>query len=393
MDVAVGAKLREKTSARWLQTLPDRLYPGEQVTALSRTSIRRPMCDGLVVTTARIAAFFSPELASKGFAREVLADQIAELEVRKGKLSPNLLRVSTRDGEQLSFGDIPSQDVGLVLGAARQLAAAGLSSDVRDAVRDRQRAASAADDAWRGVTVIGSAPSDKAWKAIRDHSMPGEVAWFVIGNGAAGVFAAFADRCMMVKVGGMAGFMSGSLGGGRITTFPYAEVTGIEYNSGLASGVLEILTPSYSGSANKDYWRGTDKSRNADANDPWTLSNTLPLPKAVYQAGLPRLNEMRARIAEAKRPTIVLGQPDTAPAPPAGDAQTPQRPITPGRPDSPGDTPQGSPADPSSGDALFAELDRAADLHRRGVLDDDEFQAIKQAAISRYSGSGPSSAR
>jgi hypothetical protein len=47
--------------------------------------------------------------------------------------------------------------------------------------------------------------------------------------------------------------MTGSLGGGRITTFHYTEITGIEYNAGMMMGVLEILTPSYQGSGNKDY--------------------------------------------------------------------------------------------------------------------------------------------
>ena len=114
---------------------------------------------------------------------------------------------------------------------------------------------------------------------------------------------------MIVKVGAMTGIMAGSIGGGRITSFHYSEITGIEYNSGMLSGVLEVLTPSYQGTANKDYWRGTNKSRNADSNDPWTLSNTLPLDKLLYQQALPWLNEMRAWIAEAKRPTVVVSAP------------------------------------------------------------------------------------
>lgn len=68
------------------------------------------------------------------------------------------------------------------------------------------------------------------------------------------------------------------------------------------TGVLEVLTGSYGGGPNKDYWRGTGKSRNADANDPWTQSNTLPLGRLEYQQALPRLNEMRARIAESSDP-------------------------------------------------------------------------------------------
>lgn len=40
------------------------------------------------------------------------------------------------------------------------------------------------------------------------------------------VLAAFADRGMIVKGGVLISMMAGSLGGGRITTFPYGEVTG-----------------------------------------------------------------------------------------------------------------------------------------------------------------------
>ncbi|MFC5061570.1 SHOCT domain-containing protein [Actinomycetospora atypica] len=134
-----------------------------------------------------------------------------------------------------------------------------------------------------------------------------------------------------------------------MTTFPYAEITGIEYNAGMLTGVIEVLTPSYSGAANEDYWRGTNKSRNADASDPWTLSNTLPLPRDVYQRALPRLNEMRARIGEAKRPTVTAPQAVTQSAPSIAD-----------------------------------ELTKLAALRDQGVLEDHEFQSAKQRILARH---------
>jgi hypothetical protein len=66
-------------------------------------------------------------------------------------------------------------------------------------------------------------PSEKVWQTLRDHALPDEVPWFVIGVGSGGVFAAFADRCMIVKVGNLTAMMAGSTGGGRITTFPYGR--------------------------------------------------------------------------------------------------------------------------------------------------------------------------
>lgn len=119
----------------------------------------------------------------------------------------------------------------------------------------------------------------------------------------------------------------------------------------MINGVLEVLTPSYQGTANRDFWRGTNQSRNADSNDPWTLSNTLPVDKMLYQKALPRLNEMRARIVDAKRPTVVVNSPAAA---------------------------------PSGGGGFAEELSKLASLRDQGVLDESEFQAAKQAALARY---------
>ncbi len=110
---------------------------------------------------------------------------------------------------------------------------------------------------------------------------------------------------MIIKVGALTSLMADSFGGGRITTFPYADITGIEYNAGMGTGVLEIVTPSYQGTANKDYWQGLGKT-NANANNPRALSNTLPMMKPVYKQALPLLNQLRAKVAEAKRSTVVV---------------------------------------------------------------------------------------
>lgn len=117
-----------------------------------------------------------------------------------------------------------------------------------------------------------------------------------------GALLVFENRCMIVKGGFWGGFMAGSLGGERAATFYFTQITGIEYNSGLLTGVLEILTPSYQGTANKDFWRGTDKSRNADSNDPWTLSNTLPLTKDGYKSAMSMIDDLKRMISEAQRP-------------------------------------------------------------------------------------------
>lgn len=192
----------------------------------------------------------------------------------------------------------------------------------------------------------------KVMDEIRKSCRPGETPAFIVGEGMAGGLVAFSDRCMIIKKGALAGLMSGSVGGGRTATFMYADVTGIEYNSGWVNGVLEILTPSYQGSANKDFWRGSGKGRNADSNDPWTLSNTLPLTKSLYEQARRKIDRMRQMIADIKHPPAVTAAPITAPAPAA-------------------DLPE--------------QLARLAALHDSGVLDDDEFRQAKQALITKNS--------
>lgn len=351
MDLAVGTKLKDKHRDAWIAALSPLLHPGEQLVVLARTNMLRPMCDGLVITNARIGAFWLRELSVNGHKVEAFADDLAAVEISRRRGS-NYLVGQRRDGSELNFGAVHELDIDLVLEAGRQLLSSGTPLSVRTAVETRAAVEAADDDRWRQVEVIGQPLSDKAWRTIRDHAAPDEVSWFVIGVGSAGVLAAFADRCMIVKVGAMASMMAGSLGGGRITTFQYTDITGIEYNAGMINGVLELLTPSYQGTANKDYWRGSGSSVNVDANDPYTLSNTLPMAKLVYKQALPWLNQLRAKIAEAKRPTVVVQH---APVPPAAAESD-----------------------------LVSELTRLGTLHQQGLLTDAEFAAAKQAVIARH---------
>ncbi|NNM45402.1 SHOCT domain-containing protein [Knoellia sp. DB2414S] len=142
--------------------------------------------------------------------------------------------------------------------------------------------------------------------------------------------------------------MAGSLGGERAATFHFVDITGIEYNSGFVTGVLEVLTPSYSGGANKDFWRGSNRSRNADSNDPWTLSNCLPLPKSEYNAAIADVQELKARIGRVKQPTIQV----PAPQPPASEG-------------------------------LADQLQKLAALRDSGVLSDEEFSSAKARLLSQ----------
>jgi hypothetical protein len=157
-----------------------------------------------------------------------------------------------------------------------------------------------------------------------------------------GALLVFEDRCMIVKGGFVGGFMAGSLGGERAGTFYLNQITGIEYNSGMINGVLEILTPSYQGTANKDFWRASNKSRNADKNDPWTLSNCLPLTKDGYNSARSMIDELKKMVSLAQVPKFLQATPATS---------------------------------------ISDELTKLADLHSKGLLTDEEFQSAKSKLL------------
>jgi hypothetical protein len=196
---------------------------------------------------------------------------------------------------------------------------------------------------WPESTLMVGKLSNKAKAAILRQCHDGEYPWLILtSSGGKGTLTAFEDRLAIIKTGALTSLMAGSLGGERSATFYFTDVTGIEYNSGFVTGVLEVLTASYSGTANKDYWRGSNKSRNADSNDPWTLSNCLPLDKLEYESSLRHLNDLKARVARAKAPVInVITQSTT-----------------------------------ESG-GLAEQLEKLAKLHESGVLSADEFAAAK----------------
>jgi hypothetical protein len=200
------------------------------------------------------------------------------------------------------------------------------------------------------ATYVGTLRVTNAMaRAIHRVSNPDEQPWLIIGGGdMAGCLVAFDDRLVIIKTGVFTGLVAGAMGGERTSVIYFVDITGIEYNSGLMTGVLEVLTASYQGSANKDYWRGTLDSRNADSNDPFVLSNTLPLMKSHYKSGAAAIQELRDRISKAKRRETTVVANVTAPAS------------------------QASPAD---------ELKKFSDLFAAGAITQDEFDAVKRRIL------------
>lgn len=162
-----------------------------------------------------------------------------------------------------------------------------------------------------------------------------------------GSLIVYSDRCVISKSGIIGGFMSGSLGGSRDAVFYFRDITGIEYNSGMFTGVLEILTASYEGSGNKDFWTGfLNANKNLGINDPRTLSNTLPLMKDDYASAKPLIDKLRTMIQEAKETKVIVNTTVAQSAPSTAD-----------------------------------ELQKLAELLDKGLLTPDEFKVAKNKLL------------
>jgi hypothetical protein len=287
------------------------LRSGERIVLVKPTTCRKPQpLDVLVVTTHRVLGLWSREMAVR---QEVDFERISRVATIRPMANFAAL-VVTAHGVDHQFG---------VLGDA--------CDDTVDLI-ERLRTGGEPDESpcasasgtpeeryFAGTAVIGRVPTGKGYQAIRSAGAAGERPWLVIHDGTgAGALAAFDDRVVIAKAGGWTGFMAGATGGGRVTTIPFSDITGIEYNSGLINGVLEILTASYSGSGNQDFWRGSNKSFNANSGNPFALSNTLPLGKVFHAQAAPHLVELQQRIARSKQ--VVVHAPPVAHQPTATES-------------------------------------------------------------------------
>jgi len=387
------------------------LLQGEFIAAVTTCNNFRPwMVDLIIVTNARLLA-----LAAGGEVKwEIELPDIRWIETdpnaSKHDQNPPLL-VHTGNEEPLKFKLVPRDGHTLVIGAVNYRRNCALPGEYQADMESRRAQARAHERAklaalareWPSTVVKGLTLAKRTSVAVQQHCRPGEQPWFILV--ADGALAAFEDRLIIVKSSIWDAAMAGALGGGRTATFYYRDINAIEYNSGLMTGVLEVLTASYQGTANKDFWRGSTSSRNADANDPFTLSHTLPLWKGEYQKALPELNELRRRISESKgmvtiariaretypapmpAPAPTLPSPHAVPAPHQGASPMGGSPVPVSGPIN--DVSLSAPADPStpaqskpSAGALVDEIKRLAELWEAGALTDEEFSAAKAKILN-----------
>jgi hypothetical protein len=305
--MSLNPRLTPELAASVTRQLP--LLVDEQVVRVLATTCRKPKIDVLVVTTHRVVGLWSREMAVR---QEVALQSISRVATYRPMANFAALVVTTQ-GMDNQFGVLGDQcdDTVELIDRLRLGNAPDESSPVTSGTPEERY--------FAGTTVVGRVPKGKGYQAIRDAAATGERPWLVIHDGSgSGSLAAFEDRLIIAKTGGWTGLTAGAMGGGRVTTIPFSEITGVEYNSGLINGVLEVLTASYSGGGNHDFWRGSNKSPNANSGTPFALSNTLPLGKIFHAQAAPHLVELQQRIARSKQ--VVVHAPPVSEEPTAAES-------------------------------------------------------------------------
>ena len=167
----------------------------------------------------------------------------------------------------------------------------------------------------------------KARKHLDKHLSEGDAVRFCIQGVNSQAIVALEDRMLVIKPGWQAAASFGA----RVTSFYYRDVTGIEINTGLVMGVIEINSPAYQGTGTKDYW-STRKD-----HDPHRATNCIPIRKGDLKKFKPSLDELERLVRDAKEDRSRFA-----------DAR-----------------------------GIGAELEKLAELRASGVLTEEEFQRAK----------------
>lgn len=334
----LGNKVKEPFAATIVSRLSNLKSDSEKILGIYKASKLKPMLEAIVITNVRVLGVTNG-LQGVAFASELNGDEVASVQVEPISLSRMAqLKIETKDGRTVRYADIMKVDADEIVKLISSTS--GTTTPLSEAV-GRQREAAAAtrlDEKakWQSLVVghVNGATLNEAKKSCNDGEMPE----FIIGQIGYGALAAFEDRCIVIKKGLLTSFMASSLGGGRTATFYYRDITGIEYNSGIMTGVLEILTPSYSGKETNSPWAfGSDRSAHES-------SNTLPWSRTFYNDVRTQIEWLRRKIQEAK-----TNQGVTAP----------------------------------QALSVADELSKLAELHKQGILTSKEFEDAKGKIINK----------
>lgn len=161
---------------------------------------------------------------------------------------------------------------------------------------------------------------------------------------------ALTDRLLMIKP---------SLGaettlGPRVISFYYRDITGIEVNTGLINGVIEINTPGYQGNGHK-----VPRDIKNEDKDPYRATNRIPIRKRYLKEYKPYIDMLRAMERAAKQKRVA-----SSPARSGGSLSSEL----------------GTLASLRASGAL-SELEKLASLRASGVLTDEEFQRARRRLL------------
>lgn len=359
-NARIGDKIKKNLAPEVSSQLKNLLPPDEKIVGIFNATAIKPLIEAVVITNARIVCVVKDFPDGWKYVKELHKSDIKSLSAKRTKLSNFIytpLKVRTKDDKEHKYVDVRKDEadeivklIGGISGSPERL------SSVLEKRREVVTKHNEEHEALERTTVGREEPNSRTepadkWAAlaigkvnkasIREVEMscrPGEMPEFILGDGINGVLAAFNDRCIVIKKGIGTSLMAGSLGGGRVATFSYRDITGIEYNSGIMTGVLEILTASYTGKATNSPWQfGNDRSAHES-------SNTLPWGKIFYNQVRPQIEWIQQKIHEAKS---------------VGTQQVV--------------------AQVSSSD----ELTKLAALHKQGILTDKEFAEAKQKILGK----------
>jgi hypothetical protein len=195
--------------------------------------------------------------------------------------------------------------------------------------------------------------SNELRKLVQPHISEGESIQFCLlsGNGRWNqAIVALTDRLLMMKPGLMAGATSGP----QVIGFYYRDITGIEVNTGLINGVIEINTLGYQRTRQKNFWSIKNEDR-----DPYGVANCLPISKKNMSEYKPYIDRLRAMERAAKQERMI---------------------SSPARSESSLSSELSSLASLRASGVL-SKLEKLASVRASGLLTEEEFQRAKQRLL------------
>ena len=171
-----------------------------------------------------------------------------------------------------------------------------------------------------GVEIL----TPRVRRELERNTKPDEQVRFCLRGDLGHALVCLDDRLLILK----GGFHAGTTFGAMSATIYYQDVTGIQLRMHLVSGWIEISSPSFQGRERKH----TRHPRSSD-RDVYKLPNCVPILRRHVETYRAPLAELRRLVASSKQHLVAAG--------------------------------------------VVAELERLAELHRGGLLDEREFAAAK----------------